>query len=372
MLSILKEKKCVRLCFHSSIFLRQQQLLIVHPTATGSCNCVGMLGAMLGGGHGRLQGLHGLIADNLLSARVMLANGRIVTASAKSNPDLFYALKGAGHNFGAVLSAKFRIYDATNGGMHYDAVKIFKQDKIEELFSTINKFQHPPQASIYVVVYPDPKTLEPVVLLDFVYAGPKERGQALFRKTFGHIEATYTHDFEVPWNELNAKSTNSLGAQLCVRGGRKDMYSVSMLEYNTDDVVTLVDEYGDFVKSYPDVTNSSYLFESYPTQGVKSRDWTQSAYANRAENIIALLTVWYKDASFDGEAEKYGKRSREIMRSHSGFSEPRLYLNYARGDEGLAPIYGQEKWRLEKLVNLKKKYDPEGAFSHYHGIPTKL
>jgi FAD/FMN-containing dehydrogenase len=64
---------------------------------------------MLGGGHGLLQGHYGLLSDNLISARMVLANGTAVTVSSESNPDLFWAIRGAGHNFGIVTEFEYKI-----------------------------------------------------------------------------------------------------------------------------------------------------------------------------------------------------------------------------------------------------------------------
>ena len=60
------------------------------------------MGVALGGGHGTLQGHYGLLADQIVAARIVLGNGKAVTASKKKNSDLFWALRGAGHNFGIV------------------------------------------------------------------------------------------------------------------------------------------------------------------------------------------------------------------------------------------------------------------------------
>ena len=71
----------------------------------GVCECVGYTAVLLGGGHGILQGRYGLIADQLVSARMVLANGSAVTVSADSHPELFWAIRGAGHNFGIVVES---------------------------------------------------------------------------------------------------------------------------------------------------------------------------------------------------------------------------------------------------------------------------
>lgn len=70
-----------------------------------------MISPTIGGGVGRLQGLHGMISDQLLSVRMVIANGTVVTASQEENPDLFWAVRGAGANFGIVVEAEYQLTD---------------------------------------------------------------------------------------------------------------------------------------------------------------------------------------------------------------------------------------------------------------------
>lgn len=99
-----------------------------------------MMGPGLGGGHGRHQGLYGLISDNLVNLNVVLANGTAIVVNETSNSYLFWAMKGAGHNFGIVTSFELNIYPREVDTWHYHNY-IWTQEKLEELFTVANEFQ---------------------------------------------------------------------------------------------------------------------------------------------------------------------------------------------------------------------------------------
>lgn len=121
------------------------------------------MGAMLGGGLGRFQGLHGLTSDATRSARVALWNGTIVEASADTNADLFWGLRGAGQNFGIVFEAVFETYPATNGGQQYSSDMAFSADKLEDVIRVTDQLLTPeldPTLSIAIAIASNPETLE--------------------------------------------------------------------------------------------------------------------------------------------------------------------------------------------------------------------
>jgi hypothetical protein len=97
-----------------------------------------MMGPGLGGGHGRLEGLYGLISDNLINLNVVLADGTAVRVNETSHPDLLWAMKGAGHNFGIVTSFELKIWPREVDVWHYHNY-IWTEDKLEELFTEANK-----------------------------------------------------------------------------------------------------------------------------------------------------------------------------------------------------------------------------------------
>ena len=94
---------------------------MITTQAVGSGPCVGVVGATLGAGLGRLQGLYGFMSDSLLSVRIMLPNMTVVEASEQANSDLFWGIRGAGFNFGFILNATYRVYDEAPHGQNFNA-----------------------------------------------------------------------------------------------------------------------------------------------------------------------------------------------------------------------------------------------------------
>lgn len=120
---------------------------------TGACECIGYLGPLLGGGHGFLQGLHGYVADNLIEARVVLYNGTVVVASTQSNTDLFWALRGAGHNFGIVSQVTVQIYDVPKNDIWYYATFLYPGSSVSQIFHQLDNIKRniPVQFHHYIV-----------------------------------------------------------------------------------------------------------------------------------------------------------------------------------------------------------------------------
>lgn len=105
---------------------------------TGACECVSYIGPALGGGHGFLQGRYGLIADQFVSANIVSADGTLRTIDAKSDPDLWWALRGAGHNFGIVTSVTAKIYPQRHEDWAIETF-LFPGSKLEAVYGAINK-----------------------------------------------------------------------------------------------------------------------------------------------------------------------------------------------------------------------------------------
>ena len=108
--------------------------------AIGTCSCIGMTGATLGGGIGPYSGLYGTIADSLQSIDFVSGAGELLTVSESQNADLFWGTKGAGFNFGIATSMTYKIYDATNGGQAMNADMIFLGSQNASLWGIAQSF----------------------------------------------------------------------------------------------------------------------------------------------------------------------------------------------------------------------------------------
>lgn len=93
---------------------------------------------MLGGGFSRLQANYSMSIDNLISLRLVTAKGDIIAVSSTENSELFWGLKGAGHNFGIVTAAVVNAFPQINDGMHWESTMAFLPNHLEEVTQTIN------------------------------------------------------------------------------------------------------------------------------------------------------------------------------------------------------------------------------------------
>src|SRR5215831_12691627 len=143
----------------------------------GTDSEVGIAGLTLGGGNGWLMGLYGATCDNLMAAKVILADGQAVRASSADYPDLFWALRGGGGNFGIVTSFCYRLNPAgptVIGGVIMYAYK--DAEKVLRRFRDLSLSSVPDELTVFACLIYDAG--EPVVAIAACYAGPMEHAEA--------------------------------------------------------------------------------------------------------------------------------------------------------------------------------------------------
>ncbi|KAJ4400990.1 hypothetical protein N0V91_008244 [Didymella pomorum] len=339
-------------------------------TATTGCDCVGFIAPILGGGHGWNQGRYGKATDQLLSARLVLANGTAIDVSQASNPDLFWAIRGAGHNFGIVTQAKLRIYDIETGQHQWAASGfVLTHNKLEALYAIANDWVKDPDKPIGFTNYfvfafnPEIDAEHPIIIAWLYFQGasiPTELTDPLHALSPVAVDTSVT---ELPGT--NAHLFANKEGLACAKGLTRKMVPIGVREY---DVITMRKAFDIFGSLPPELRDSVMFTEGYPTNRVKEIDSNSTAYPERAsEFLISPLMSYSPNTSLDALADDFNGRIRDALIGGDR-SKLMAYANYARGDESVEEMYGREPWRLEKLRRLKKEYDPQGRFNFFAPI----
>ncbi|KAL8990450.1 MAG: hypothetical protein Q9177_000900 [Variospora cf. flavescens] len=342
-------------------------------SASGSCACVGVMGAGLGGGLGRYQGFYGLIADNLIDADIVLASGKTITVSEKSNSDLWWGLRGAGHNFGIVTRFTMKIYDSPAQNWYF-AQFVFTQAKLEKMIGLVNTMMtngnQPRELMNYYLFAWNPaiSTTEPVVIFTIYYIGTKEQASR-YTKPYFDLGPVFQNDSMVAYPTL--ASASGLGDEdfSCAHGFNRVQYPVGLLNYNISSIRAVYELFKEQTLAVPALNLSTVVFEGYSLQGVKAVPAASTAYPHREDNILAsILAVYAPNPSLDSTAIPWARKIRDLMHTGQPGRKLNAYVNYAFGDETQEMVYGHEPWRLERLRGLKRKYDPRGEFNFYEPI----
>ncbi|KAI0539682.1 hypothetical protein GGR58DRAFT_524084 [Xylaria digitata] len=331
----------------------------------GSCPCVGATGAYLGGGVGRLQGLHGLASDGVRRIKMALWNGTIIETTDSVNSDLFWGMRGAGQNFGFVIETTFATYPQTNDGNNYEAQLTFNISSLGTVVDTVNSLLPlDPKLALVTIT---------LVLVNLVYAGTTEEGRdysKLFSNySISNIETTLTYA------ELPTKSAGGFNNIKCIKGHRQDQYGVSMKTIDKESFIAMAQEYTDLIQANPLLNASAFLVETFGVQAIDALGDDYSAFPHRGRiNNFLEINVSFDDDSVADAGDAWGKRWRDNFSEPavSGYNSTVVYQNYGHGDEALSTLYGADTWRHERLTTLKQNYDPQGVFNAYHAVPRSI
>lgn len=251
---------------------------------------MGLLGAGLGGGWGKLQGFHGVISDNLRSLNVVLANGSAITVSSTAHPDLYWAMQGAGHNFGIVTSFELNVWPRMYETW-FQKNYIFTEDKLEALFEQLNILSNNgsqqarmAESAGYYVLNNSIDATKATITWQFSWAGPAIDAQP-YLQPFDDLDPVYTENYTVPYPELAAAATSSVGQPLCEEGLSRQVAPATLLAYNLTTQRQIYNLFNEKVFVHPELTAAFVVMETYPQEVSRTRDPDSSAYPWRAENV---------------------------------------------------------------------------------------
>lgn len=371
------ENKQVGLCPLFALDLGFINPLIV----TGSCECVSVLGPGLGGGHGLLQGRHGLIQDQFVSYELVLSDGTIQTVDDSS--DLWWAMRGAGHNFGIVTSATMKIYEVEHKDWSYEMF-FFSGNAVQGLYTNINDHLmaggKPPVDVISLSLFVNMPEIDPdnvsnlnpfrtnlikfqsIVVFVIIQEGVKAV-HPKWPKPFHDLNPIMHQSGTGSYTDLPKWIMANKESDACKKFGDVNArFPLDLRTFNTQAQREAFNFFNNVTHDNPALNGSTILQEGYSLDGVKAVPSESTAYPWRDNNIVILPMVTYFDHKQNRAAEEFGDALREIFRKGSGREEVQSYVNYGYGSEKPESFYGYEPWRLEKLRGLKKKYDPHGRF----------
>ncbi|KAF2685186.1 FAD-binding domain-containing protein [Lentithecium fluviatile CBS 122367] len=340
---------------------------------TGTCQCPSLIGVTLGGGVGRFQGIHGLVLDALLSVRLVTAKGDIVEASKTSNPDLFWAIRGAGTNFGVITSATYRIHPLTNQGDFTYGVFAFLGNGTSAYFDALASFKDgmPAKLSSFSYIIYNDTLAQTIVVSNWVYLGPEEEGLKAI-EPITKLEPPISVIARVPYNELIKTTVGGNFAILdCARSLTLDNYNLNQNTYNAALYKSTFEKMVKWFDENPGGRSSSVVFENLPNQAVVAAPSDETAFSYRsAKGYVIPTFLWGPgDTATEKAANKMGLELRNDFAAGSDNKARAVFANYARGDETLEQIYGKDK--LPKLAGVKKTWDPSNIFAYNHPLPTK-
>ena len=326
-------------------------------TPGGEVSTTGVAGFTLGGGMGLLRRKWGLACDNLISVEIVTADGRVLTASETEHPDLFWAVRGGGGNFGVVTSFEFRLHPL--GPEVYGATTIYPFEEAASVLRNWRDFalRAPDEVTSEALIWGMPPLPEvppemhwaPVVILVAMYAGPVEEGERVLQPL--REMGTAIGDLSARQQYLAMQSDMD---PLFADGQLnywKSLFADSLNDEVIDEVVVL----------YASRLSPQTLFGLRHLGGTMGRVPEEStAYGNRSALFNISIDNTWQDPARNQEMISWARAAWASLRE---LTDGGVYLNFAGlGEENdllARAAYGRN---YDRLVDVKRRYDPTNLF----------
>ncbi|MBN8860213.1 MAG: FAD-binding oxidoreductase [Sphingobacteriales bacterium] len=321
---------------------------------SGIFGTTGVAGLTLGGGLGNLTRSFGLSIDNLLEAEVVLANGKPVKASAKENPDLFWALRGGGGNFGVVVSFTFKLCPVHTV---YAGPMLWELDDTEEMMTWHHEFinKAPNELSGYFAIltvppvtpFPEHLHLKKMCGVVWCYAGDMEEAEEVFKPI--RAKKTPSLDFVGP---MPVPVLQTLFDAL-YPPGLLWYWKADYVKDLSAEAIKLHVKYG---RQLPTPFSTMHM---YNISGVAAEvGKNETAWNYRGANYAMVIVGITNDAA---EKEKVTNWAKEYWSVMHPYSMGGAYVNFMM-DEGADRVKASYGDNYKKLAEVKAKYDPGNLF----------
>jgi FAD/FMN-containing dehydrogenase len=330
-------------------------------TPLGINSTTGVAGLTLGGGFGWLSRRYGMTVDNLISADVVTADGELLHASADSNEDLFWAIRGGGGNFGVVTSFVFALHPV--GPMVFGGLVVLPLDQARDALVKYRAAASdmPDELSVWAVLrlapplpfLPSDVHGKPVIIFAMCYSGPTANGPSAVApvKTFG--TPVGEHLGEMPYT-MWQKAFDPLLAP----GSRNYWKSHNLASIDDGLIEALLQS----IQNLPSPQCEIFFGQiGGQTQRVPVN---ATAYSSRDTQYAMNVHGRWEDPADDDRCISW---ARAFFDASAPFSLGSVYVNFMTQEEAgrVADAYGPN---YERLVAVKSRYDPHNLFSHNQNI----
>lgn len=315
-------------------------------TTTGVISHTGVGGYTLGGGYGRLNRKHGLTVDNLLSARIVTADGHMRRVSADNEPDLFWAIRGGGGNFGVVTDFEYRLHPFNRKALCGTIVWPFAQARDVLGFYAEWSARLPDEMYAGPLLLHDPSAGD-VVVMEVLYVGDPAAGEkelAPLRRLGKPVaDAVVVQDYMV------MQTANDGVFHPGIRSYAKNLL---VKEWSQKLVDALIGAYD------PRVIVANHVAGG----AVKRVDELATAYTHRnAEIMFVVVTVW-EDRAKDDEMIAATRAYYAALEPYMGGYYDNIEFDRKEGNETYGPAY-------QRLSRIKRAFDPDNLFRLNTNIP---
>ena len=334
-------------------------------TPGGLISDTGVAGLTLAGGIGWLRSRYGLCIDNMVSADVVTADGRLITANDNENPDLYWALRGGGGNFGVVVSFEFAlhpvgptvmfaapIYPLSAGPGPIRFWRDFLADKHGDIGSLV-EFSTVPESEDF----PEEYWGQRCYTVAAVYAGGPDEGEKVMQPL--REQGALVTDFS---GQMSYCEVQTLFDELIPAGQYRCYWKCHFLSDLPDE---LIDECLANAASAPSNNTLSSIWNfGGATAAVPSG---ATALGDRSMGWMYSIDSIWSDSADDETNISWTREVWERSRKHS--HEGRLYLNFAgHGEDGEALVKDAYGKNYARLAEIKAKYDPKNIFRFNQNI----